>query len=88
MVGMFGTSSVSLQRKLIKRNKLVVGGNYLYLFAFNQYFAKAYVSGDGCFLYRKLYQVSVNAKVRAVRSVSKTVLLDTHGCKGKKSALW
>ena len=30
------------------------------------------------FLFRKLYQVSVNAKVRAVRSESKTVLADAH----------
>ena len=30
------------------------------------------------FLFRKLYQVSVNAKVRAVRSESKTVLVDAH----------
>ena len=42
------------------------------LFAFNQCFAKADISGDVCFLFRKLYQVSVNAKVRAVRSESKT----------------
>ena len=42
------------------------------LFAFNQCFAKADISGDVCFLFRKLYQVSINAKVRAVRSESKT----------------
>ena len=30
------------------------------------------------FLFRKLYQVSVNAKVRAVRSECKTVLADAH----------
>ena len=57
---------------------LVVSGNYLHLFAFNQCFAKANISGDVCFLFRKLYQVSVNAKVRAVRSESKTVLVDAH----------
>ena len=57
---------------------LVVSGNYLHLFAFNQYFAKANISGDVCFLFRKLYQVYVNAKVRAVRSDSKTVLVDAH----------
>ena len=48
------------------------------LSAFNQCFAKANISGDVCFLFRKLYQVSVNAKVRAVRSESKTVLVDAH----------
>ena len=37
------------------------------LFAFNQCFAKADTSGDVCFLFRKLSQVSVNAKVRAVQ---------------------
>ena len=57
---------------------LVVSGNYLHLFVFNQYFAKANISGDVCFLFRKLYQVYVNAKVRAVRSESKTVLADAH----------
>ena len=61
---------------------LVISGNYLHLFAFNQCFSKAYISGDVCFLFRKLYQVSVNAKVRAVRSESKTVLVDAHA-KGK-----
>ena len=44
----------------------------------NQCFAKADTSGDVCFLFRKLYQVSVNANVRAVRSESKTVLVDAH----------
>ena len=57
---------------------LVVSGNYLQLCAFNQCFAKADISGDVCFSFRKLYQVSVNAKVRAVRSESKTVLVDAH----------
>ena len=57
---------------------LMVSGNYLHLFAFNQCFAKADISGDVCFLFRKLYQVSVNAKVRAVRSESKAVLMDAH----------
>ena len=57
---------------------LVVSGNYLHLFVFNQCFAKTDISGDVCFLFRKLYQVSVNAKVRAVRSESKTVLADAH----------
>ena len=57
---------------------LVVSGNYLHLSAFNQYFAKENISGDVCFLFRKLYQVSVNAEVRAVRSESKTVLVDAH----------
>ena len=55
-----------------------ISGNYLHLFAFNQSFAKANISGDVCVLFRKLYQVSVNAKVRAVRSESKKVLVDTH----------
>ena len=62
---------------------LVVNGNYLQLFACNQCFAKADISGDVCFLFRKLYQVSVNAKVRAVRGESKTVLVDAHACKRK-----
>ena len=62
---------------------LVVSANYLHLFAFNQCFAKADISGDVCFLFRKLYQVSVNAKVRAVRSESKTVLVDAHATRGK-----
>ena len=64
---------------------LLVSGNYLLLFAFNQCFAKADISGDVYFLFRKLYQVSVNAEVRAVRSESKTVVVDAHafGCKGK-----
>ena len=57
---------------------LMVSGNYLHLFAFNQVFAKADISGDVCFLFMKLYQVSVNEKVRAVRSESKTVLVDAH----------
>ena len=57
---------------------LVVSGNYLYLFAFNQCCEKADISGDVCFLIRKLYQVSVNPKVRAGRSESKTVLVDAH----------
>ena len=61
---------------------LLVSGNYLHLFAFNQCFAKADISGDVCFLFRKLYQVSVNAKVRAqeraVRSESKTIVVDAH----------
>ena len=48
------------------------------MFAFNQCFAKADISGDVCFLFRKLYQVSVNAKVGAVRSESKTVLVDAN----------
>ena len=55
-----------------------MSGNYLHLFAFNQCFAKADISGDICFLFRKLYRVSVNAKVRAVRNESKTVLVDAH----------
>ena len=66
---------------------LVVSGNYLHLFAFDQCFAKADISGDVCFLFRKLYQVSVNAKVRAERKESKTVRAGCP-CKGKKSALW
>ena len=61
---------------------LVVGGNYLHVLAFNQRFAEVYISGDVCFLFRKLYQVSVNAKVRVVRSESKTVLVDAPA-KGK-----
>ena len=56
---------------------LLVSGNYLHLFAFNQCFAKADISGDVCFLFTKLYQVSVNAKVPAVRSESKTIV-DAH----------
>ena len=57
---------------------LMVSGNYLHLFAFNQCLAKADISGDVCFLFRKLYHVSVNAKVRAIRRESKTVLVDAH----------
>ena len=57
---------------------LLVNGNYLHLFAFNQCFAKADISGDVCFLFRKLYQVSVNAKVRTGRSESKTIVVDAH----------
>ena len=41
---------------------LVVSGIYLHLLAFNQCFAKAGISGDVRFLFRKLYQVFVNAK--------------------------
>ena len=57
---------------------LVVSGNYLHLFAFNQCFTKEDISGDVCFLFRKLYHASVNAKVRAIRSESKTIVVDTH----------
>ena len=57
---------------------LLVSGNYLLLFAFNQCFAKADISGDVYFLFRKLYQVSVNAEVRAVRRESKTIVVDAH----------
>ena len=57
---------------------LMVSGNYLHLFAFNQCFAKADISGDVCILFSKLCQVSVNAKERAVRSESKTVLVDAY----------
>ena len=59
---------------------LVVSGNYLHLFAFNQCFAKADISGDVCFLFRKLYQVSVIKCKSAcsIRSESKTVLVDAH----------
>ena len=38
------------------------------------------------FLFRKLYQVSVNAKVRAARSESKTVLVDAHA-RGKNCSV-
>ena len=57
---------------------MLVSGNYLHLFAFNQCFAKADISGDVCFLFRKLSQVSVNAKVRAGRSESKAIVVDAH----------
>ena len=57
---------------------LVISGNYLHLFAFNQCFAKADISGDVRFLFRKLHQVSVNAKVLVVRSESKIVVVDSH----------
>ena len=62
---------------------LLVSGNYLLLFAFNQCYAKADFSGDVYFLFRKLYQVSVNAEVRAVRSESKTIVVDAHAMQGK-----
>ena len=52
--------------------------NYWHLFAFYQCFAKADISRDVCVLFRKLYQVFVNAKVRAVRSKSKTDLVGAH----------
>ena len=56
----------------------ILSGNYLHLFAFIQCFEKADISGDVCFLLRKQYHVSVNAKVLALRRESKTVLVDAH----------
>ena len=64
---------------------LLVSGNYLLLFAFNQCLAKADISGDVYFLFRKLYQVSVIEKCVQYEAKAKQLswMPMQVGCKGK-----